>query len=182
LRTILNPKEMRPLLPGFLILCACSAEQPPAQTAAADSSVSTAQAASPAADTSLIRGTPPGELEDWVAYMRAGLDSAATQVKTDRAAAHKRVLDLYVTRQEYAEMYYGANGRLEPAPELAEAIVTAEERLHELMLLTGASPPADEGAIRKAIGSAQQQLARVAELAKGVKRRVHGADTTEAAQ
>ncbi len=174
---------MRRLLPGFLLLLAsgCS-EQPPVQQASADSSAQPAQAASPASDTSLIRGTPPGDLEEWVAYMRAGLDTVAREIKNDRAGAQKRVLDIYVTRQEYSEMYYGPGGRMGPTPELAESIKTAETRFHELMTLTGATPPASEAALRTAISAVQQQLARVAELSKGAQRRVRSADSLEAAQ
>ena len=175
---------MRRLLPSAL-LCftlACTRESPAVSRASADSSALAVQPASPAADSGLIRGTPPGDLENWVADMRAGLDTAAAEVKTDRAAAQKRVVDLYASRQEYSEMYYGENGRMGPTPELAESIKTAETRFHELMALLMASPPATEQAIRDAITKTQQQLARVAELSKGAQRRLRSADTTEAGQ
>jgi hypothetical protein len=94
----------------------------------------------------------------------------------------KRVIDIYVTRQEFAEQYYGPGGRMGPTPELAESIKTAEDRFHELMLLTNANPPAAEPAIRAAIDKVQQQLARVAELTKGSQRRVRSAAPTEAAR
>src|SRR5262245_61248607 len=159
---------MRRLLP-FALICltvACSREAPAAR-ASADSSAPAVQPASPAADSGLIRGTPPGDLEDWVKDMRAGLDTAAVELKTNRPAAQKRVVDLYASRQEYSEMYYGVNGRMGPTPELAESIKTAETRFHELMALLIASPPAADSAIRDAITKTQEQLGRVAELSKG---------------
>jgi hypothetical protein len=171
---------MRSLLPAFLCLVACSNGQPSASPQA--DSTALAQSAAPPADTTLIPGTPPGDLDDWVADMRAGLDTVASELKTDRAAVQKRVIDIYVTRQEFAEQYYGPGGRMGPTPELAASIKTAEDRFHELMLLTNASPPATEPAIRAAIDKVQQQLGRVAELSKGSQRRVRSVDTTEAAR
>jgi len=167
-------------LPLFaLLLAACSTEQPATQ--AADSTAASTQIAA-AADTALIPNTPPGDLEDWVAYMHAGLDTVATEIKTDHAAAQRRVIDIYVTRQEYAEQYYGPGGRMGPTPELAESIKTAEDRFHELMTLTNAATPPAESAVQTAIKNVQAQLARVAELAKGSQRRVRSADSMEEAR
>ena len=163
-------------LPLFaLIFAACSTQQPVAQTADCSQAVATT-------DTTLIPNTPPGDLEDWVACMRAGLDTVATEIKTDHAAAQKRVIDLYVSRQEYAEQYYGPGGRMGPTPDLAESIKTAEDRFHELMTLTNASTPPAESAVQTAIKNVQDQLARVAELADGSQRRVRSADSMEEAR
>ena len=164
-------------LPLLALFCAaCSAEQPATQ--AADSTAASTQIAA-ATDSTLIPNTPPGDLEDWVAYMRAGLDSVAREIKSDHAAAQKRVIDIYVTRQEYAEQYYGPGGRMGPTPALAESIKTAEDRFHELMILTNATTAPAESAVQTAIKDVQTQLARVAELAKESQRRVRSADSTE---
>ncbi|HSL70404.1 MAG TPA: hypothetical protein VK864_09190 [Longimicrobiales bacterium] len=130
-------------------------------------------AATPArsAGTELIAGTPAGDLEDWVRDLSAGLDTVAASL-ADRSNAHSRVLALYVGRQEYLEMYYGPGGRMSPPPDVAEAIKQAEARFHELMKLTGATPPADEKAVRDAIGGVRQQLERVLSLSSKVEQRV----------
>src|SRR5688500_13506765 len=98
----------------------------------------------------LIKGTPPGDLEDWVADLRRGLGEVKTLLESDGARAHARVLDLYVTRQEYLEMYYGPGGRMKPPAPLAAAVKRNEEHFHALMQLTGAQP-ADASAIRPAL-------------------------------
>ena len=165
-----------PFLLAVLTLCSASGCEEKPKPAPAP------QSAAPSAAAGLVPGTPPGDFEDWLHVMRSGLDTVATELKTDRARAQKRVLDLYVTRQEYLEMYFGQGGRLAPTPELAESVKSAETRFHELMALTGAAPPASEDTIRRAIAAVQQQLDRVGELGRGFERRVRSRSTTEAAQ
>lgn len=129
-----------------------------------------AVAAAPAAGTSvpndgLIPGTPAGDLGDWVREIRTGIAEARKLVKTDPVAAQKRTLDLYVTRQEYAEMYYGVEGRLKTNAELPQAIETAEERFHEAMKILAAKNPVVDEAIA-AMAALDRQQAVVARLWK----------------
>lgn len=80
-------------------------------------------------------GIPEGGLEQWVTDIRRGLE----EVELNPRESAQRVLELYTTRQEYIELFYGPNGRItgEDHPELAEAVMAQEERFHELMELTG---------------------------------------------
>src|SRR5688500_18403216 len=67
----------------------------------------------------LIPGTPEGDLADWVKDIRKGIADVPALTKSNPAEAQKKALDLYVTRQEYAEMYYGIDGRNKASDELS---------------------------------------------------------------
>lgn len=150
---------------------ACERSSTPAPTAATTPVVSAGV---------LIPGTPEGDLEQWVGDLLAGLDSVNSAVASDRAGAQRRVLDLYVGRQEYMEMYYGAGGRMAPTEGLAKVVTTAETRFHELMTLTGATPPAPEAAVRGALTALRQQLEVVLMEAKASPTRLRqAADSTK---
>lgn len=157
------------LLPGLMVI-ACE------PNAATQRAASVQPGAAPA--EALIAGTPAGDLEDWVADIRSGLDSVKLILADNRAEAHRRVLDLYVTRQEYLEMYYGPGGRMQPSAELMTAVKLNETRLHELMRLTGATPQAEQAAIDTAIDAALRQLDAVLANAGGSERRVRGTAST----
>lgn len=129
-------------------------------------------AATQTASTELITGTPDGDLEDWVADMRTGLDSLANNLSTVRAELHRRVLELYVLRQEYLEAYYGPTGKMGPSAALGESVREAEVRWHEVIRLASAAPPAEEPAIRTAIAALDDQLEKVLSLSKESERRV----------
>ncbi len=79
----------------------------------------------------------------------------------DPARAQQDALDLYLTRQEYIEMYWGEGGRLTRGRELAPAIEEAENRFH--ILLAALAPrfatPADT--LRREIAALNQQYGRV---------------------
>ena len=135
-----------------------------------------AQSAPPAApNRDLLAGTPAGDIEEWVAEMRAGLDTVSALVATDRAAAHRKVLGLYLNRQEFLEVYYGLGGRMLPTAGLAQAVDTNEERFHELMRLAEATPPAPESDLKRAIGAVERQLNVVLSEAKSTPHRVRAA-------
>lgn len=112
----------------------------------------------PAGSEGLIAGTPAGDLPQWAAEARQTLKTIGESLEADRASAHKQVLDLYVSRQEYMEMYYGPNGRMQPEAVLADAVKLAETRFHELMRATGATPPAPIDSIRGRITALDEQL------------------------
>lgn len=116
-----------------------------------------------ASDSLLIPGTPAGDLADWVRDIRNGIAAIPALAASDRAAAQNMTLDLYITRQEYAEMYFGVDGRQRQSQELAAAIDTAELRFHELLkLLATERPTADE--VRSAVAALDQQQAVVGGL------------------
>ncbi|MGQ0813106.1 MAG: hypothetical protein ACT4O1_01410 [Gemmatimonadota bacterium] len=111
----------------------------------------------------LIAGTPGGDLGDWVKDIRDGIATVAPLVAKDAAAAQRMALELYVTRQEYAEMYYGVAGRIKGSAELAAAIETAEEHFHALMRLLANKTPAAAD-VERVVATLDEQQARVAEL------------------
>ena len=113
----------------------------------------------------IIPGTPAGDLGDWVKDIRRGIAKLPKVASTDVPAAQKAAIDLYVTRQEYDEMYYGVEGRIKPSEELAQAIETAETRFHELMKILGTKAPSQES-IRDAVDALDAQQARVLKLWK----------------
>jgi hypothetical protein len=138
-------------------LTACDAP-PTHEAAAATTTPSTTETKG-----ALIPGTPAGDLGDWVSDIRRGIALIPEAMRKDAAAAQRAALDLYVTRQEYAEMYYGVDGRLRATDELASAIETAEERFHELLkLLT--NPATSVDAVKPAVVALDQQQAIVARL------------------
>lgn len=133
------------------------------QVAAASSAGEAAPGQAAASDSLLIPGTPAGDLADWVRDIRNGIAAIPALAASDRAAAQNTTLDLYITRQEYAEMYFGVDGRQRQSQELAAAIDTAELRFHELLkLLATEHPTADE--VRSAVAALDQQQAVVGGL------------------
>ncbi len=121
-------------------------------------------AAAPAhAQAGLIKGTPAGDLDTWVADIRAGIKPLPEAARGDAAAAGRKALDLYISRQEYIEMYYGTGGRLNASAALGEEVEKAETRFHELMRLFNAPPPVDVTAVEAAVHALDEQQARVLE-------------------
>lgn len=112
---------------------------------------------------SVIPGTPEGDLGDWVKDIRRGLADVTAIAATDAPGAQRKTLDLYVTRQEYAEMYYGVDGRAKVSQELADAIEAAELRFHDLMKLLGTPNPVVSD-VEAAVAALDQQQAVVAKL------------------
>ena len=129
-----------------------------------------AQAA--ASTTGLIQGTPAGDLDTWVNDIVTGIEPLAAEAKTDGASAQSKALNLYVTRQEYIEMYYGPGGRLKASAELGAAIEDAETRFHELMKLLG-TKPVDVPAVEKASVSLREGEQRVLEIWRKEKTRLN---------
>ena len=151
-------------------LTACQ-PQPDREAAAAGA------ASAPAAvlNTELVAGTPAGDIEEWVTEIRAGLDTITTLLATDRPAAHRKVLGLYMNRQEFLEVYYGAGGRMVPTAGLATAVDTNEERFHELMRITELTPAAPDAEVTRALGELERQLEVVLTEAKATPHRIRSA-------
>lgn len=154
-----------------------TAEETDTDTDAASAQAAGAQRAggTPAAaggsgeESGLIHNTPEGGLLDWVADIDAGLDTVAVLVGTDPAGAQSQVLNLYVMRQEYLEMYYGPGGRLEATPELADAIEANEARFHALMQELAREAP-DSARVVALADSLSGQVSRVRAAAEAVGR------------
>lgn len=145
------------------LAAACDAQPRAPLAAAAAPPSDTSPASSVPADPGLIPGTPDGDLADWVRDIRNGIAAIPALAASDQAAAQSRTLDLYITRQEYAEMYFGVDGRQRQSAELAASIETAEERFHDLMKLLAAERPAvDE--VRSAVAALDEQQAAVGRL------------------
>jgi hypothetical protein len=123
----------------------------------------------PPPSSDLVAGTPQGDVEEWIADVRAGMDAV---LSGDPAAVHRRVLDLYVSRQEYIEMYYGPGGRMSPPQGLADAVKLAETRFHEVMRLTGSTPTAAKQELTKAVNELKAQYDTVLAHAKTAPKRL----------
>ncbi|HEX7090674.1 MAG TPA: hypothetical protein VF192_11110 [Longimicrobiales bacterium] len=122
-------------------------------------------AAAPAADSGALippaGEIPPGGLADWIEDVRKGLAALPARAAADPAAAQRLALDHYVGRQEYIEMFYGANGRLTAGETLGPAVMSAEEKFHDLMLLLGGSPPPDSARVQAAVDALFAEYDRV---------------------
>ena len=139
-------------------LCACLA-----LVACAPSDTEQSEAAETAeAPLTLIPGTPAGDLDRWVGDIRTGIAPLLEEARTNGASAQAKALNLYVTRQEYIEMYYGPGGKLQASPELGAEIEKAEANFHQLMQVLG-TKPVDLEAAAQAITALDAQQARVLE-------------------
>lgn len=123
-------------------------------------------AAAETADDAPVPGTPAGGLEAWIEDVRAGLADLPASALEDASAARQLALDLYLGRQEYIEVYFGAAGAGAAHPELSSAVAEAEARFHELFRLLGSSPPPDSGAVAAAVAAITDEHGRVLERAR----------------
>jgi len=144
------------------VLAGCRGRQP-AEAAAETRPLgpATTVPASAAAPATLAAGTPAGGLRDWIAEVRQGLASVPAQATSQSGDAQRRALDLYLTRQEYIEMYWGEGGRLTRGRELAPAIEEAENRFHLLLAALEPRFATKSEVLRREIASLEQQYDRV---------------------
>jgi high-affinity iron transporter len=154
------------MLPKSLLLIALAAMATACERVEKDAA---AEPTTPA--VSLIPGTPEGDLGDWVQNIVDGTARLPEEAKSDAASAQRKALDLYVSRQEYIEMYYGPGGKLSASAELGAAIESAEARFHELMQLLGAKP-VDIAAVEKATTALHEQEKQVSSLWRAGKARL----------
>ncbi len=92
------------------------------------------QASGPAQPAfALVGGTPPGGLRAWIGDVRRGLKPIPAEAVRDPAGAQRAALELYLTRQEYIEMYWGVVGKLTRGPALGPAVKEAETRFHRVL-------------------------------------------------
>lgn len=165
LRTILKVKKMRYSLISLVVLAAAASacDSPPRHAVAATASSKGAGVSVP--NNGIIPGTPDGDLDRWVKDVRKGVAEVPALMKTDRLAAQRVAVNLYASRQEYSEMYYGEEGRLYQNDELAFAISDAEQRFHELLKLLMAND-ASVTTVKTAVKALDKQQAHVAKLWK----------------
>ena len=127
------------MIPVLLVLAGCadeipedvSAEMDARRAATQDSVADTTANAAPLEQ--LLESAPAGGHADWVAEIRAGLDSVPADAAVDRGDAQHSVQELYTRRFSYLVDFYGANGVAHAGPALASAIDAAGARLQELM-------------------------------------------------
>ncbi len=124
---------------------------------------------------------PPGSLTDWLSDMRTRVKTIPEKFATDAVVAQQAVMDVYITRQEYVEAYYGAAGVVSKGGQLGDAVMVAETMFHDLMKLVGATPKSDVSKVRVLTDSIDAQLAKVAKLAVDAKVPLTPPDTLELA-
>jgi len=114
-----------------------------------------------------VAGTPPGGLESWLADITSGMPADGSELVSSWQALHRRLLELYVGRQEYVEMYWGPNGRLQGEGGLAlgQAVLDLETAYHEV-LQGVVSVPLDTTAVLESAGKVKREAAAVLEAAR----------------
>lgn len=114
----------------------------------------------------LIEGTPPGGLVDWVADIEAGMPPTMAELSANWGAMQRALLDLYVGRQEYLEMYWGPAGRLqgEGGAALGTAVLDLETAFHELLQAFSAQPM-DTVRVAAAVGVIRERTRDVLRVA-----------------
>ena len=122
------------------------------------------ETAAPAAMS--LQGVPPGGLREWVADIRTGVEALPAAVDEDISGAQQRAVELYATRQEFIEMFYGPGGRITAGETLGPAVLEAEARFHELMQILSQTPPPDSAAVAATVAALDAQLERVLEEAE----------------
>ncbi|MBX6363951.1 MAG: hypothetical protein IRZ00_08790 [Gemmatimonadetes bacterium] len=160
MRPALGSSILAVTLAGAAALLAAGCRGGGAARAEAEPPRSAARVAMPAG---LIAGTPPGGLEDWIADVRRGLMAAAERWAADSADAQRQALDLYLTRQEYIEQYYGTGGRLAADSALGASVKAAEARFHEVLQQfrpgSGVAPAARAAGLERLFASYDSVLA-----------------------
>jgi hypothetical protein len=102
-------------------------------------------------------GTPSDGYLDWTADLRAGLDRVIPMARTDREAALRMISDLYSSRHEYLELYFGYAGVMFVGDGLAEAVARSAAEFHALMgLLAGIDE--DPSRLEDTVRAAQHAL------------------------
>jgi hypothetical protein len=133
-----------------------AARTAPETTPPAVADTTLTDAASAPAQTGFATGTPAGALPEWIAEIKKGIARLPEQAEKDPAGAQKVAMDLYLTRQEYIEMYWSA-ARLPTTPALSQAVKDAETRFHEVLGLVGPSSKANRAQVSAAVKALDAQ-------------------------
>ncbi len=124
-----------------------------------------AEAAAPpkpaSAPFTLVGGTPAGGLRDWIGDVRQGLGGIPAEAARDEASAQRAALELYLTRQEYIEMYWGVAGKLTRGTTLGPAVKEAETRFHLVLAELQPGKKPQPAVLEREIASLGEQYDRV---------------------
>jgi hypothetical protein len=109
-----------------------------------------------------MEGTPAGGLETWLAAITTGMPTSGSALTSDWQAQHRQLLELYIGKQEYVEMYWGPNGRLqgEGGVALGQAVLDLETAFHEVLQRLVAVP-LDTAGVLSAAAKVRQEAAAV---------------------
>jgi hypothetical protein len=102
-------------------------------------------------------GTPSDGYLDWTAALRGGLDRVIPMAHTERDAALRMIQDLYSSRHEYLELYFGHGGVMFVGDALAEAVARSAAEFHALMALL-ADVDEDPNRLEDTVRAAHQAL------------------------
>lgn len=151
------------MLFGFTVGCGGSGDR--VAVAEANGPAVPEAAGAEAAEAGPIEGTPAGGLDDWLSDIEAGLPSVE-EVATQPVPTQRGVVQLYVDRQEYIEMYWGPSGRLqgEGGAVLAEGVAELESAFHELIQSLLGQPP-DTARVRSAMNTVTFRISDVRRVA-----------------
>jgi hypothetical protein len=95
----------------------------------------------------------------WAREIREGVAPLAGRVATDPEGARQRAVELYITRQERIEQTLGPGSG--SSADLAESVLGAEARFHDLMQLLGETPPPDSTRVAEAVAALDAGLGEV---------------------
>jgi hypothetical protein len=109
-------------------------------------------------------GTPAGGYLDWIAELRSGLERVADVAVTDRETALREVQELYASRHEYLQLYFGDGGAMYVSDELAQAVERSADEFRSLIRQL-ASMADDGAAVEDAVAAAARSLDAVAATA-----------------
>jgi hypothetical protein len=123
------------MLGAVLVLAGCADEVPQQDTP------EPVEAPSPAGDFSgqgaggedLSPGTPAEGYVAWIADLRSGLARVESLALTERETALRMVQDLYASRLEYLERYFGGGGMMYVSDGMARAVDRSAAEFQSLM-------------------------------------------------
>jgi hypothetical protein len=156
------------VLAGTLAMVACADEvprqSPPEFVEAPPRDGYVGEAVAGQDDDVAAPGTPAGGYLDWIAELRSGLDRVAAVAVTDRETALREVQELYASRHEYLQLYFGDGGAMYVSDELAQAVERSADEFRSLIRQL-ASMADDGAAVEEAVAAAARSLDAVAATA-----------------
>lgn len=153
-------------VPVLVVLAGCADEIPEnvSQEMDAARAATAADTASPASDSlrveQLLATAPPGGYADWVADIRAGLDSVTVDAAIDRGDAIHSAQELQARRYTYLVQFFGPEGASYAGQPLASAVEQVGAQLQELMRRL-ADNQSDSTAIAQSVQNVKSALAEV---------------------
>lgn len=102
-------------------------------------------------------GTPADGYLDWIADLRGGLARVAPMAHTERESALRMIQDLYSSRHEPLERYFGHGGAMYMGDGLAQAVERSAAEFQELMRQLAAMDE-DPARLQNTVRAADQAL------------------------